>query len=223
MQRREPDVRLLVGNVLWANDRLGALVETVVAVSTRVDAVALCEVTVAQADALDRALSVEMPHAVVEGRDDTEGVGVWSRLALRGRARWFGAHRGIDATLHVGTRSVRLCLVHPDPPLPGAVRDWRADLAGIAAEVAETDGPVVVCGDFNAWRRALGSFWRAGFRDAHAAAGVRHRRSWPALGPWPRVLQLDRALVRDVEVCGLERVELPGSDHDGFLVELAVG
>ncbi len=222
MRHCEPNVLLFVGNVLWANDRLDALVETVVAVSTRVDVVALCELTVAQADVLDRALTAALPHAVVEGRDDTEGVGVWSRLALRGRARWFGAHRGIDATLHAETRSIRLCLVHPDPPLPGAVRDWRADLAGIATEAAETDGPVVVCGDFNAWNGALRSFWRAGFRDAHAAAGVRRRRSWPAYGRWPRVLQLDRALVRDVEVCGLERVALPGSDHDGFLVELAV-
>jgi endonuclease/exonuclease/phosphatase (EEP) superfamily protein YafD len=108
--------------------------------------------------------------------------------------------------------------------LPGGIADWRRDLAMIAQEADEAVGPVVVCGDFNAtvWHRALRPFWRNGFVDAHVALGDRWSRSWPAGRLVPRLARLDHALVRELVPRSVTPVPLPGSDHDGFVVELGL-
>jgi endonuclease/exonuclease/phosphatase (EEP) superfamily protein YafD len=216
-----PAFRLLVGNVLWANRRLDDLLAVIAAEAATADVVALCEVTVEQAQRLDEVLS---RPGVVEGRDDTEGVAVWSRLPITGRARWFGAHRGIDAVVDVGGRAVRLLLVHPDPPLPFAVGDWRRDLAAIALEAADAEPPVVVCGDLNGmvWPGPVSRLRTLGYRDVHGSLGRAWTRSWPAYRGLPRLARLDHAFVRGLVPVDVRDVVLPGSDHDGFVAELVV-
>jgi endonuclease/exonuclease/phosphatase family metal-dependent hydrolase len=74
------------------------------------------------------------------------------------------------------------------------------------------DGPSVLLGDMNAWRKNPAS------RNLHEFSERHHNRAWPASYPSPRpVLALDRAYARGVWIEDLHAHETPasrqGSDH----------
>ena len=82
-------------------------------------------------------------------------------------------------------------------------------------------------GDFNStrWNPPFGELLDSGLHDAHESVGQGLSRSWPNLG-WPGVplMRLDHALVNaEVGVVSVHDVDIPGSDHVGFVTELAVG
>ena len=172
-------------------------------------------------------LLADLPYSLVEltGRDET--VGLYSRLPLRDTStREVGSRALPRATVDVGGVSVRLLAVHPLPPISVFQSLWRAALTDLLDESRAVRLPVVLAGDFNAdrdhalFRRLLGS----GLRDAHDERGRGLARTFPASAPF---LHLDHVLVRDgaagrLAVHDVREVEVPGSDHLGVLVDLAV-
>lgn len=118
------------------------------------------------------------------------------------------------AQFHVGTVDVaKLTVIGTHIYRPSKRHDWhRAQLAGLASYVRNTEGSVVVAGDFNMTRMSQS------FDDFTFAAGLdtpeRLLASWPA---WPVPLpqfQLDYVFVsRDLEILNQRLGHMVGSDH----------
>lgn len=91
----------------------------------------------------------------------------------------------------VDGRAVEVFNVHPSSPQSvRAIESNRvanAGLAALAGAVAESVGPVIVAGDFNAPPRSSSAraYAAAGLLDAHAAVGAGFGHTWPA-GKLPR-------------------------------------
>ena len=91
----------------------------------------------------------------------------------------------------------------------------------------EPDGrPAIVVGDLNAtyWHPPFRRIQAAGWRDAHHVAGRALSSSWPDDKAWlPPIMRLDHALsTTRWSSLDVDDVELPGSDHRGFVVTVAV-
>jgi endonuclease/exonuclease/phosphatase (EEP) superfamily protein YafD len=130
-----------------------------------------------------------------------------------------------SATVDVDGRKLLLVAVHVD----NAIRDrddWTSELQTLQQQATSAAGAVALVGDFNStrWNPPFGDLLDAGLHDAHEAVGQGLSRSWPNLGfPLP-LMRLDHALVNDqVGVVSVYDVDIPGSDHIGFVTELAVG
>jgi endonuclease/exonuclease/phosphatase (EEP) superfamily protein YafD len=116
-------------------------------------------------------------------------------------------------------------VVHPPNPLEN-IHPWRDEIHGLARRAAVNDAPCIVVGDFNAtfWHPPFRSLFEAGWRDAHVLTGRGFSSSWPNHLRWlPPFLRLDHALVDgSLEVTEAVDVDLPGSDHRGFVVSVIV-
>jgi endonuclease/exonuclease/phosphatase family metal-dependent hydrolase len=106
----------------------------------------------------------------------------WARYRLRS---------GLDVTLHLGGRDLRILAVHlktgcREAPLTGAdacatLRAQLAPLQGWIAPLAAGNAAFLVIGDFNRWMDGTDAFW-AGLRQAGALARATEGRSSPCWG-----------------------------------------
>lgn len=160
---------------------------------------------------------------------DGRGIGIYSKLPmtaidaidLDGRQA-----PGARLTLADGT-TVNVYGVHTVAPYePLREGRWRDNLTALADRIAELPKPFVLAGDFNAtrWHPPFTTLLDAGVRDAHEQTGNGLSFSWPAdRGLLPPLFRLDHALLSDgVTATALHEVTIPGSDHVGFVVDLAV-
>ncbi len=170
---------------------------------------------------------------------DASGIGVISRLpmtAVRMRPRERGAFPGIEATIDLGGRSVRLFAVHPIPPINrAAVAGRNAALAALAQEIAALDGgsaAVIVLGDLNEtpWGSAMRSLLEtSGLRTAREGFG--RTPTWPArlrssVNRVPRFLMIpiDHCLVSpEIRVTSFRTGPAVGSDHLPIVADLSLG
>jgi endonuclease/exonuclease/phosphatase (EEP) superfamily protein YafD len=164
------------------------------------------------------------PYSTVPaGRYRTDGI--WSKRPLQ------DIHSGASrfdmpwATVDVNGRTLLLLAVHVENAIRS--RDaWADELDDLGRHAAATSGAVAVVGDFNSdrWNPPFGRLLAGGLHDAHEATGQGLSFSWPHLGLFPiPVMRLDHALVdNDVGVVSVHNVAIPGSDHVGFVTELAV-
>jgi endonuclease/exonuclease/phosphatase (EEP) superfamily protein YafD len=147
-----------------------------------------------------------LPFCHLDPRPGSAGTGLWARwplvplspvpdlIAAAPRAR-------IDLP---DGRTLTLTVVHPIAPVSGQDRRWEEELLLIRSTLAETDGPQVVAGDFNASRDhrpfrdlLLLGFWTAPTspRSARGQAlpgrsAMRSRRSCGWTTCWCRVPEL---------------------------------
>ena len=129
------------------------------------------------------------------------------------------------ATVTVGDRSLLLVAVHVDNAIRSR-EDWTRELDALKTQATSAPGPAAIVGDFNStrWNPPFGELLAAGLHDAHESVGQGLSRSWPNLGFPVPLMRLDHALVNDkVGVVSVHDVDVPGSDHIGFVTELAVG
>jgi endonuclease/exonuclease/phosphatase (EEP) superfamily protein YafD len=92
----------------------------------------------------------------------------------------------------------------------------------------EQPGTRLIAGDFNAspvwpvYRRLT-----ARLEDAAVSAarerGVKPFRTWGPTPASPRMLRIDHVFVERVRPIDIRRVEIPGSDHSGLLVDVELG
>ncbi len=127
------------------------------------------------------------------------------------------------ATLRPG-RIVTLQAVHPPPPTPHRVRQWRSTLADLLHGAQRTRGPLIMAGDFNASvdHPAMRHLLATGLRDAHEVTGEGRPATWPNNRSVPAFVHLDHVLVRGIDVASAQEAHLAGTDHDAILVELIV-
>lgn len=233
-QGRPPDSVTLT--VLTANLRLGqADPGSLVALvrDRRVDVLSAQELTGAEVARLhDAGLDDLLPFRRLDARDEASGVGLWSRYPLR--------HAGLDRGFEFAfvqaqvvvpgvTPAPTLAAAHMSGPWPQSPRHWLADMARLRTTLrglARTSGggAIVLGGDLNAtldtaqYRSVLADR----FHDAAAQSGSGITRTYPATGPLPALLALDHVITCRAVATAARTVALPGSDHRGLLVEVAI-
>jgi endonuclease/exonuclease/phosphatase (EEP) superfamily protein YafD len=133
------------------------------------------------------------------------------------------ASRNPAATLRFG-RTIAFRGVHPPPPTPDRVGQWRSTLAELTTWSQRTRGPLIMAGDFNASvdHPSMRQLLASGLRDAHEVAGAGRPRTWPNGRAVPAFVHLDHVLVRGIDVQSAQEVRLPGTDHDAIIVDLVV-
>lgn len=234
-----PAMTVLSSNVMADGASVDEIVE--LAVTSRVDAIVLPEASgrfAAQVAEGARRRGVDLVSQTDEPLDPIDGqvtqdhvatgpfpTSLLVRTDLRPRFATAlpGALLGsLVATVDVGGRHLNLVAVHPAPPLPGQVSQWRADLGEVARWCAT---PAVIVGDFNAtldhppFKRLLAS----GCVDAAARSGHAVTGTWPST--WPRLLA---APIDHVLLAGQRRAvtsfavhDIAGTDHRALLATVA--
>ena len=224
-------VRILTGNLCngAADEReLAELVR-----STGVDLVAVQELGHAQAEALAEVL----PYGRLEPASDYTGMGIAlrrpaslarvplvyrdARVAQLDPEAWPELPRPIEI-INVHIASPLILPIWSQPVRRHRQVSGVLDYIGLTPERSRA-----VVGDFNAtpmwpvyWRMA------ARLRDlalAHARERkTRPRRTWPRWRGGVRFLRIDHCFAQGLTAHDLQVVELPGSDHFGLLIDLAV-
>jgi endonuclease/exonuclease/phosphatase (EEP) superfamily protein YafD len=219
-----PRVSVLEANVYDRNAEPAAAAAKILA--SGADVLVLVELDSSTLGAL-RAGGIDSayPYSTVPaGRYRTDGI--WSKRPLSNIHAGGGRRDMPWATVDVDGRQLLLLAVHVE----NAIRsrdDWVTELDGLRTRARAAAGPVAVVGDFNSdrWNPPFGRLLASGLHDAHEATGQGLSFSWPRQGLFAvPVMRLDHALVNDeVGVMSVHDVAIPGSDHVGFVAQLAVG
>jgi endonuclease/exonuclease/phosphatase (EEP) superfamily protein YafD len=224
-------VRLTVAsaNVYYLTDRADDVAAELL--SLDVDVIAMTEFS-ADVDAAFAAAGgdVRYPYEASTTPGDRNGIALLSRHRIVDSVvAPLGHSVSVDATLDVAGTLVRIVVVHPLPGTDGEALDaWSADIPLIGEVADPTDPsevPVMIVGDFNAtrWHPAFRRLLDDGWRSAHEALGRGWTRSWPIGGLTPPLVRIDHALLsRAVAAESVADFAIPGSDHAGFVVTVAV-
>lgn len=218
--------------VLSSNVRVdGAAVDEIVAlaVTGSVDAIVLPEASRRFAERVvdgARRRGLDLVSQTDEPLHPATGTGAYpTSLLVRAelRPRFGTALPGallgsLVATVSVEGRQLDLVAVHPPPPFPAQVPQWRADLDQVARWCTT---PTIIAGDFNAtldhppFRRLLD----AGCVDAAARSGNALTGTWRS--SWPRSLAspIDHVLLggRRGTVSSFGVHDITGTDHRAVL------
>jgi endonuclease/exonuclease/phosphatase (EEP) superfamily protein YafD len=218
-----PRLSILEANVYDQNAEPDAAARTILA--SGADVLVVVEIDSRTLRSLrQQGIDQAYPYSTLpDGRYRTDVI--WSKLPLDDIHTPSGRTDMPSATVVVGDRRLVLLGVHVE----NAIRDredWAQELQTLKSKATAATGPVAVVGDFNStrWNPPFGDLLAAGLHDAHEAVGQGLSRSWPNLGFPVPLMRLDHALVNDhVGVVSVHDVDVPGSDHIGFVTELAVG
>ncbi len=221
-------LRVLTINVQggWADP--AALVEAVRRGGA--DVLAVQELTPGMVAGLAQAgLRSLLPFSHLEDRPGSAGTGIWARWPLVPLPSVPGLRAATPrARINPpGGFPVTVTAVHPAAPFKGRARLWQRELEILRSVLADTAGPQVVAGDFNASRdhQPFRALLAVGFMECADAAG---RRLWPGF-TWPvelyrrrvavPVMRLDHVLLS--QDAGVVReatmTRIPGSDHRAVL------
>jgi endonuclease/exonuclease/phosphatase (EEP) superfamily protein YafD len=225
--KTSPTFTIAAANVLVDNKRFA---DTAAVLSnTNADVLVLVEVTdewVAQLRA--SGLFVTYPYQVLHPYTGG-GIGsaILSKRPIERERSDLAARRLVHSVdVLVGTMSVQIVACHPQSPNNGSlVPSWIDQIQGLIDVSNKRTSPIVFAGDLNAsylnppYRDLLAT----GLHDAHESRGIGFTNSFPiGRGPLP-VTRLDHALVSDeIAVLHVGELTIPGSDHRGFVTQLAV-
>ena len=195
----------------------------------QVDILAVQEMTAEWLDAIQQAGVTEvLPFSQTDPRAGSAGSGLWARWPLTPLTPLPGMKNAAPRAQvePAPGQPVTVTVVHPAAPVNRQEPRWRQDLETIRLTLAETAGPQLVAGDFNASRdhRVFRDILRAGFVDCADAARQRHWPgfTWPADRRYPPLMRLDHVLGSRAGcvVHPARTMRLPGTDHRGVLAVL---
>lgn len=187
------------------------------------------ELSFAAAEILGRLL----PHGLLIPEEGHDGRG----LALKAPAemeRLPMAYRdGLIARLeapawHSSLEIVNIHMMNPILWPPWNASRLRSQQLGVLLAHLEAPGARLVGGDFNAspvwpvYRRLAGRLDDAALLVAKEN-GRSAARTWGPTPDSPRLLRIDHVFVEGLRPVDVRRVEIPGSDHSGLLVDIDLG
>ena len=169
-----------------------------------------------------------LPFGHADPRPGSAGSGLWTRWPLTPLAPLPGTKNAAPrARVEPATgQPVTVTVVHPAAPVNRQEPRWQQDLETIRSALAETTGPHLLAGDFNASRdhQLFRDILRAGFVDCADAAQQRHWPgfTWPADRRYPPLMRLDHVLGSQAGcvVHQARTMRIPGTDHRGVLAVL---
>lgn len=224
-----PSFTVFAANVKYANDRQDEVADLVRRIDA--DVVVLNEMTDPQHAALDAAGVLERYGTEQYGRGMPFGEMLLTRLPIVDA--WvenLGGSRVPAAKVLVDDLDVLVYGVHVHAPKANQNRRlWRRNLDALGATVERIGSPAVMAGDFNSapWHGPYRDLLARGLTDTHDALGQGLSRSWtphvPVVGWFGPIMRIDHALFTDgLFPRRVRDVEIPGSDHRGLVVEMAV-
>ncbi len=223
-------IRVLSGNLWWGRADSDALIDLIR--EYQIDVFAVQELGHENAEAI----SSELPFGCLEPEVKFQGMGialrrpaVYERIPMHLRdarrvvlqpSEWDGLERSLDLV------NVHFHAPHAILPFPSPLVRWRQaqDLDRFLA--ANPSDSRVIVGDYNAtphW--PLYRRYALRFSDGAILAAQREgcavKGTW---GPRPgsrRLLRIDHAMVRGLDIESFRVVEIPGSDHSGLIFDCA--
>jgi len=216
-------LRVFHGNLMYYNPRPNEIPAALGVLD--VDVLAFTEYTAEHAAILLASpLAGRYPYRIEYPEPDSGGSAIWSRHELSEIDMPDWRYRPSAAVVQAA-ETVTLFVVHPHSPIV-TTAGWHEELGHLMTVGRDANGPIMMIGDFNAsywhprFRRLLGVGWR----DAHQLTGNGFATSWPTdVRLIPPYVLIDHALVNDgLIVAGVTGVDIPGSDHRGFLVDVSV-
>jgi endonuclease/exonuclease/phosphatase (EEP) superfamily protein YafD len=224
-----PRLTIATGNVYFLTERADDAVAALV--DTGADVLAVTEFSADVQAAFERAGSTERyPYQAGEAPGDRNGVALYSRYpVVEHTVERVGGGLTIDATLDVDGTPLRVVVVHPLPGTDGeALSSWFELLRSLRDTIdpdAPGAPPTMIVGDFNAtrWHPAFRELLDGGWHDAHEQLGHGFSASWPTDLGIPALVRIDHALLdHRVSALDVHDIDIPGSDHRGFVLEVAV-
>lgn len=221
---RHPDLRVAHANLLFANEEMAAVAEVLIGLDA--DVMGFNEYTDEHATTLRAsALGDRYPHRLERIAPGASGAALWSRRPLLEVPAPRMVHEtcAADVTL-VDGRTVRVLTVHTISPIHH-FDEWSRDLGVLADPTWRPTTATVMVGDLNAaWTHPeLRSVVANGWRTAHRQLGRGMVGSWRVDGRHLAFVRIDHALLSDeLEATGVVEVDIPGSDHRGFVVSVAM-
>lgn len=217
-----PAVRLLVYNLYHLNPDLDAVVAEVQRADA--DIVFLMEYSYAVQAQIEAAFA-DYPYQLIEPSRFTMGLALFSRIPFDATT----VHRReatripiYEVQMQLDGRPFTFVGGHPWPPQPRWGQLHRDQMADITAVAAQTSGPLIVAGDFNA------APWSFVMRDLANQADVRHARppfDWTKTWrPLPFFgLPVDHILLSEDWHVTEYRYSTPGgSDHTPLIIDLVL-
>lgn len=188
------------------------------------DIVGLIEIDERWMAALEPTLA-RWPHRRVHPYEGTFGLGLFSRWPLAGSV----LDRNVLSVpaIQAETAGLGLLLVHPPPPVSGAIAAQRnTDLERFARHLSDLGPRPVLLGDLNITPWSVHFKYllaTTGLRDARAVAGAGILGTWPSQLPGILRIPIDHILVGgDVGVTAVEVSDPLGSDHRAVRAVLVV-
>jgi endonuclease/exonuclease/phosphatase (EEP) superfamily protein YafD len=192
--------------------------------TTKADIYILTEFHVEQLTADDRDLLNALFRTQVV--DKTDFVILTELDAPRFRNFSTGFSSGSELLFNIEDRDVTVFAVHPPAPNKRESNAWFSGLLAITRQIPTFARNTMVIGDFNTtrWQPGYQRILDLGYRDAHDELGEGLTTSWPVRGHrYPPFVRIDHALVSaGVEPQRIADVNVPGGDHDGFILEVAL-
>jgi endonuclease/exonuclease/phosphatase (EEP) superfamily protein YafD len=153
----------------------------------------------------------------------TSGVAVLSRLPLHRPRALFPAgpdRPAIAVEVETAAGPLTLGAAHPSKPLSPAGLELRDRyLMGLVSALADSRGPLVLAGDFNA--TPYTPIFRRLRSDLGLSPGPKLPATYPA-GFGPLGLAIDHVLIRGARFDRLEPLAARGSDHRGLYARLSL-
>lgn len=151
--------------------------------------------------------------------------GIYSKTPLTHLHDLFLGHETLHAaTVTVGGRPLELVSIHINSAVHSR-EEWVTETNELGDYARSVVTPLALVGDFNAtrWNPPFADLLDNGMSDAHESRGKGLTFSWPNFGLPFAVMRLDHALLNwQVTATQLRDFEVAGSDHVGFVVELAI-
>ena len=209
------ETRVLLANVHARNENHAKLLALVR--DEQPDVLVLLEVTRAWQASL-QPLHGDYPHRVIEPRDGSFGIALYSKLPVRSAAAVDSAPLGfptILATLEVGDDTLQLLATHPMIPLGKTNYEARnRQLDDIVRLLQQMSGPRMLVGDLNT------SMWDTNYASLENRTWLRNaRRGFGVVPTWPTFMPLamipiDHVLVsEEIGVRDVRTGPRIGSDH----------
>jgi len=212
-------------NTYYRTDRPELAAATLLALD--VDVLAITEYSWQFGHAFDEAGGAQRyPYEAVRSPGDRNGIALFSRYPIVDSIITpIGQAMAIDATVVVDGSPLRLVVVHPLPGTNTASLDtWERDLRAID-DAVDPDPATILFGDFNAtrWHPAFRDLLDEGWLDVHESLGRGWSMSWPTDVVGPPFVRIDHALLgEDVSVGRVRDLDVPGSDHRAFVIDVAL-
>lgn len=218
------EIRLFVANVYRANTRFDEVIEQIRTVDP--DVLVLIEMAPRHVQDFDASgLNARYPSTAISNAVDYS-VAIYARAGVSTRLIEIGPQQFPAATIDTASGRVQIVGVHATAPKSWELAaSWRRSFDRLDSFAAESS--TVLAGDFNSsrWHGPFRRLISRGWTDAHDAAGEALTGSWgPAnrLAVFGPVMRLDHVLVGTGATAGRPvDLEIPGSDHNGILVDVA--
>lgn len=223
---KEPSIRLLIFNVYQYNDQYDKLIHLVHLCEA--DVIILVETDAEWKEKCLSGFGDTYPFKILEDRDNTYGMLVFSKLELKNTGVRYLIKDYIPSIMTEiilkGGRAIKLYALHPEPPVPSESRfstERDAEILLVGKEAAKDHLPVIVAGDLNdvAWSYTTELFLKISeLLDPRRGRGffnTFHAKYFWARWPLDHVFCSGHFRVQK-----MERLPASGSDHFPIFIQL---